>query len=152
MHGCRRRRHSPTNDGFWHLVPKPGSANIVATLSQAPSLSQLHDRILGAQLDSELYELLMAQDSRESLRMTLITTYFSPSVQAWFFAQTESAKNDQAEYKQGNIKTTSNLPEELPPGWSLEEVEGIPAYQKSIEILNLSVRPHNALRRTGIVR
>lgn len=65
------------NDGFWHLVPKPGNEAFLAAAGQIRSINRLRDSILGAQLDEELYKLLRSDESRDLLRTVLIESYFA---------------------------------------------------------------------------
>ncbi|CAA9408715.1 MAG: HNH endonuclease family protein [uncultured Rubrobacteraceae bacterium] len=82
------------SDGFWHLLPKPGKENVVASAAQIRSLFRLRDTVTGARLDDELYEILHAPEARATLRGVLIETYFSPELQPVLVKQ--SATNHEA--------------------------------------------------------
>ncbi|WIG57806.1 MAG: hypothetical protein OJF49_000551 [Ktedonobacterales bacterium] len=65
------------DDGFWHLLPAPGMRRELATTQTVTALGQLHHLITGARLDDALFALLGQEDARQTLRRTLIETYFS---------------------------------------------------------------------------
>jgi putative restriction endonuclease len=69
------------SDGFWHLKPQPGQAEILAATRQIRSFSELVEKVYGARVDEALSELLQDELARETLRMTLIDTYFAAAVQ-----------------------------------------------------------------------
>lgn len=52
------------NDGFWHLVPKPGKEVILETGVVLRSMSKLQENTLGARLDDDLFHLLQHDDAR----------------------------------------------------------------------------------------
>lgn len=68
------------SDGFWHLLPQAGRAEILNSVSQIRSLSRLEETVLGARLDEALYELLCLPEARMFLRAILIETYFAPAM------------------------------------------------------------------------
>lgn len=70
------------SDSFWHLVPKGGKDEVVASASQIRSLSQLRDTIIGARLDDGLYELLRAPEPRAILRDGLVKAYFAAEMRS----------------------------------------------------------------------
>ena len=65
------------SDGFWHLLPKPGEEDLLAAATQIKSLTRLQDVVVGACLDEELYELLLAPEPRGTLSTVLIETFFA---------------------------------------------------------------------------
>lgn len=65
------------SDGFWHLVPRPGKEAFLEQSRRLHSIHQLHDTVLGARLDGELFSWFCAQESRDLLRTVLIDTYFA---------------------------------------------------------------------------
>jgi putative restriction endonuclease len=69
------------SDGFWHVVPRPGKEAFFEQSHRIHSIHQLHDTVLDARLDEELFTLLCAQESRDLLRTVLINTYFASDVQ-----------------------------------------------------------------------
>lgn len=75
------------NEGFWHLMPKPGKEEALRSASQIRSLSKLQEHVIGARLDHDLYELLEEKKSRDRLRSVLISTYFAPEVRNSLFGQ-----------------------------------------------------------------
>ncbi|MCZ7554451.1 MAG: hypothetical protein M5U05_18045 [Anaerolineales bacterium] len=138
------------SEGFWHLIALPGKEEALAQLDQAPSLAQLQTIVWGARLDDELYQLLMMAESRIALRSTLIRTYFSPSVQEFLVARTSPSAEPHWEEDARSAMATIPVPARLPPGWKQEWVEGVPEYERTIEVLGLSVGAYNSLRRAGI--
>ncbi|MCP4370393.1 MAG: HNH endonuclease [Deltaproteobacteria bacterium] len=68
------------SDKFWHLVPVPGMEQTLASIRQIRSVGQLHQLVIGARLDNELFDLLLMDNERDELRRILIETYFSPNV------------------------------------------------------------------------
>lgn len=79
------------SDGFWHLMPKPGKENVMASVTQIKSLFQLRDTVTGARLDDDLYELLHLPDPRATLRAVLVETYFASEL--WPTLVEQSAVN-----------------------------------------------------------
>lgn len=69
------------SDGFWSLVPRPGKEAFLAEARRIHSIHQLHDTVLGACLDEDLFVSLCARESRDLLRTVLIETYFAPNLQ-----------------------------------------------------------------------
>lgn len=76
------------NDGFWHLVPIPGAEERLKHTRTIVSMSQLEETVLGATLDDDLYAHWKTANGRSQSRMTLITTYFSPTIQQRLQRQT----------------------------------------------------------------
>lgn len=70
------------SEKFWHLIPQPGKESFLTATRQIRSASQLRDTVIGARLDSELYDLLCVEKSRNLLRTILIQTYFAPENQS----------------------------------------------------------------------
>lgn len=68
------------SDGFWQLVAVPGQEQALRTPIR--SLKSLEELVLGAQLDAELFALLVDPQSRDDLRRVLVETYFAPQVRA----------------------------------------------------------------------
>ena len=68
------------NDGFWLLIPHPGSEKVLKAIRQMGGAKQLRDTVLGGQFDSELYDLLCIKDARDALRAIVLETYFDPEV------------------------------------------------------------------------
>jgi putative restriction endonuclease len=64
------------SSGFWHLVPQPGQETALGATRQVDRLSQLGKLILGERLDDDLFQLLQSAEPRNTLRTTLIQTYF----------------------------------------------------------------------------
>lgn len=103
------------SDSFWHLLPRPGKESILAAARRIRSISQLHETVLGARLDEELYELLCVEQSRNLLRTVLIETYFVPKLQAGLVEQ--GAINIEAfHYSQALLEQARTHPiREIPP-------------------------------------
>jgi putative restriction endonuclease len=68
------------SDGFWHLVAVPGHEQALRVPIR--SLKNLEELVLGAQLNAELFALLLVPQSRDELRRVLVETYFAPQVRA----------------------------------------------------------------------
>lgn len=68
------------SDKFWHLVPVPTMEGLLPIVRQIRTMSQLRQLVIGARLDDALYNLLHHQESRDTLRRTLIETYFAPNI------------------------------------------------------------------------
>jgi putative restriction endonuclease len=69
------------NDGFWHLIPKPGQETVVESGVPMRSIRQLQENTLGARFDEALFDLLQQTTFREQLRKTIIETYFDAILQ-----------------------------------------------------------------------
>jgi len=68
------------SEGFWHLVPVPGKEQVLANVQQIRSIGPLHQLVLGATLDDDLFRMLLNEETRDDLRRVLIETYFAPEV------------------------------------------------------------------------
>ena len=101
------------SEGFWHLVPRPGQEAALAAVKSISALSQLHELLLGARLDEELYALLGTVDGREQLRAALIDTYFAAELHAPLYAQ--------AVTNQAAFQYSLTLMEEAKSGKRLQE-------------------------------
>jgi putative restriction endonuclease len=64
------------SDKFWHLHAKRGQENLLATIHQFKSMSQLANIVDFASLDEDLFLLLHKAEAREAMRKTIIETYF----------------------------------------------------------------------------
>lgn len=69
-----------SSEGFWHLIPKDGSENVLDAGRRLRTIRQLKDHTRGARLDDDLYALLSHEEPRDILRTTLIETHFHESV------------------------------------------------------------------------
>jgi putative restriction endonuclease len=65
------------SDGFWHLKMLAGKELILTSSYSIKSLMQLKQTIDYAYLDEVLFSLLLNEHTRQVLRQTLLTTYFS---------------------------------------------------------------------------
>lgn len=74
-------------EGFWHLVPCPGQEAVLAAIKTMTSMTQVRNILLGARLDSELFDLLCMEVGRARLRTVLIETYFGPELRPRLIAQ-----------------------------------------------------------------
>lgn len=98
---------------FWHLIPQPGKEELLESTRQVDTLNQLHQLVLGAQLDQDLFDLLQIETMRNALRTCLIQTYFSPDYHAALLNQ--GAVNAQAfQYSQALIDQVQKRVQELP--------------------------------------
>ena len=77
---------------FWHLIPRPNQETLLEITRQVDTLTQLQRLILGAELDDDLYILLQSQSNRNSLRTSLIQTYFSSELHGVLLAQSEMSR------------------------------------------------------------
>lgn len=79
---------STEEEAFWHLLPIPGKE---AELSEAQKVMKLADAVrfslvklgqitLGARLDEPLHKLLCEETHRETLRKTVLDTYFANEI------------------------------------------------------------------------
>jgi putative restriction endonuclease len=69
-------------DKFWHIIPNPGMAAILAATRQIRGVGHLKEIVLGVKLDDDLYKLLCHEKSRNMLRTVLIERYFAPELRA----------------------------------------------------------------------
>lgn len=69
-----------SSEDFWHLIPKPGSEDVIEVGRRLRTIRQLKDHTQGARLDEELYALLLDEQPRDLLRTTLIEHHFAESV------------------------------------------------------------------------
>ncbi|MEF8795170.1 MAG: HNH endonuclease [Salinivenus sp.] len=69
-----------TSEGFWHLIPKPGSEDVIEAGRRLRTIRQLKNHTRGARLDDDLHALLPHEEPRDILRTTLIETHFDESV------------------------------------------------------------------------
>ncbi len=96
------------SDGFWHLLPRPGKESYMAAVRHIRAMNDLHDAIIGARLDEDLYALVQLQPSRDALRQVLIETYFAPEAQAALVDQsivnTEAYQYSQELFRQAKEK------------------------------------------------
>ena len=75
------------SEGFWQLVPRPGQEGALVAVKSMSSMNQVHELLLGAQLDPELFALLQQPAARDQLRTALIATYFAPELHAALYDQ-----------------------------------------------------------------
>ncbi|MCP5538370.1 MAG: HNH endonuclease, partial [Akkermansiaceae bacterium] len=76
-------RNTPLNpyfylrsEEFWVHVPTQGNETAVEALSSPPSIGKLPQLIAGAQLDPDLWNLMLDKDTRTRLHDVLISRYF----------------------------------------------------------------------------
>lgn len=53
---------------FWHLIPRSGHEESLASVGSVNSLGQLQKLVIGASLDEELYGLLQDGEGRRGAR------------------------------------------------------------------------------------
>jgi putative restriction endonuclease len=75
------------NDGFWHLIPRPGEEMALDAIHQIGGAAQLRETVLGGRFDAELYELIYGKETRDRLRAAVINTYFDEVLQAILLEQ-----------------------------------------------------------------
>jgi len=63
-------------DGFWHLVPLPGRAAVLAAMKTARSFRDVEENIAYACLDDELHALILDSAARAVLRESLVSRWF----------------------------------------------------------------------------
>lgn len=61
---------------FWHLAPKSGREDVLASMTTATSYRAIDENIDFAWLDDELFQLLQDEISVDALSKTLATTWF----------------------------------------------------------------------------
>ncbi len=76
-----------TGDGFWRLLPQPGSETVIASGKRLISIRLLHDHTKGAHLDEGLFDLLSTHETREILRAALIESHFTEEIRELVAAQ-----------------------------------------------------------------
>ena len=64
------------SDEFWHLYPNAGYETALRVTSQFKGISRLREVVEYASLDDDLFLLLTDAINRETIRQTLIRTYF----------------------------------------------------------------------------
>ena len=84
---------------FWELIPQEAKKQALADLPQINSITQLHQLVIGARLDDELFALVQTPKSRERLKKVLIHTYFVPELQERLL-ESSRIKIDAFEYGQ----------------------------------------------------
>jgi putative restriction endonuclease len=78
------------SDNFWHLHAKAGQENLLSTISQFKSMTQLASVIDFANLDDDLFLLLHNLQAREVLRNTIIEIYFPDKAELFRAAISEN--------------------------------------------------------------
>lgn len=73
------------SEPFWTLVPNQGVKQ--ATGKVVSSMKRVRELYLGAELDEELFALLLMEPLRRKLRDTLVQTYFAQEIQAMLLEQ-----------------------------------------------------------------
>ena len=63
-------------DGFWHLHPNAGYETALRVTNQIKTVSRLREIVAFASLDEDLFLLLTDARDRETIRQTIIHTYF----------------------------------------------------------------------------
>jgi putative restriction endonuclease len=86
------------SEGFWHLKPREGSAQLVQNLKTATA-SQMRDHLEYASLNPELFYLLQIPERRNRLRSQLINRYFPEKreqllAEEYFEKQVSAYEND----------------------------------------------------------
>lgn len=76
------------SEGFWRLLPRPGSKAVLAGSGKIHSVSRINELSFGATLADALYAQMQTENGRSQLRHTLIITYFSEPVQEALLEQT----------------------------------------------------------------
>ena len=98
------------SSGFWDLVSQPGCRHERGrTVSSVKRLRELY---LGAQLDGDLFSLLLNESSRERLRSTLIHSYFAPKYQA-VLQQMAYIHRDSSRYSEALLAVAESEPQYL---------------------------------------
>lgn len=80
------------SDGFWHLLPKPGMELVLQTVRRIHAINQLHETVLGAELDPDLFEIFQVEGTRNALRLILIESYFAAKLQPLLAEQSQVNK------------------------------------------------------------
>ncbi len=108
------------SDKFWHLHAKIGQENLLATISQFKSMTQLAGVIDFAKLDDDLFLLLHKVEARELIRKIILETYFSDKAELFRAAIAENQE----------INVIENLLLENAEKKSSDETKIIPATPK----------------------
>lgn len=64
------------SEGFWHLHPNSGYETALKVATQIKSVSRLREIVANASLEQDLFLLLTDARDRETIRQTIIHTYF----------------------------------------------------------------------------
>ena len=64
------------SDGFWHHCANSGYERVLEVTSSIRIMPHLREVISHASLDEELFDLFIDESKRETIRQTLIRTYF----------------------------------------------------------------------------
>jgi putative restriction endonuclease len=67
------------SEPFWHLIPNAGCEKWIEAKGSMRSFGNLNTAVAYAQIDTDLYELLVQKESREVLKYTLLDKYFPDS-------------------------------------------------------------------------
>ena len=74
------------NEGFWHLVAKPGKESVLMSpVDINRSTAVLRQVVKEARLDAELHTLLGTTEWAHHLRSIVIASHFSPELHKCFF-------------------------------------------------------------------
>ncbi|EIJ44025.1 putative restriction endonuclease [Beggiatoa alba B18LD] len=79
------------NDGFWQLIPKPDCTQELQTVVRF-SFNSLNAIVAYAELESDLFQLLLNPNSRYELQHCLLTQYF-PETMALYLNKAQNKNN-----------------------------------------------------------
>jgi putative restriction endonuclease len=65
------------SEGFWQLVPLSGMEEALRSAESISSVVRLRQMIIGASIDAALWALMQEPGPRETMRQTLLRTYFA---------------------------------------------------------------------------
>jgi putative restriction endonuclease len=96
-----------SSEDFWHLIPQPGSENVIEAGRRLRTIRKLKDHTRGARLDEDLHALLGDEQPRDILRTTLIESHFAESVHA-HLAQQSTIHVEAFEYRRKLLRQARN--------------------------------------------
>lgn len=96
-----------SSEGFWHLIPKSGSENVIEGGRRLRTIRKLKDHTRGARLDEDLHALLADEQPRDILRTTLIESHFAESAHAPL-AQQSTIHVEAFEYRRKLLRQARN--------------------------------------------
>lgn len=111
------------SDGFWQLKPYEGKQEILASKRAVRSITEMNELAVGAELDTELFELLQSEQSREVLRTTLLNIFFSETARRALLEQ-EYINVEAYRYSQKLLKKIDQEDKEKPNRMNLFASKG----------------------------
>lgn len=102
------------SEGFWHLNPRAGREEILASLSTVRTGKQVTDNVDGVSLDEDLYRLMKQPEAREVLAETLVQHWFDRNVTELREMVSRGRQVNRYEERLRRLEPTEKV-EEVPP-------------------------------------